>query len=225
VAENPCHAFNQKGSFMGRAIIRLVQRNGIALLALFLALGGTTYAASTALIGNNTVASPQVVNGSLKAKDLSAKARKALKGNRGLRGLRGANGAAGVRGPTGVQGVQGTPGEAVGFAGVHGDATLFTPASLSKNVTAANISHPLMGVYCFHDLPFTPRSAIATGANGFGANFTLVTVEINGRDGGIFAPPDCASTDQARVRTVLVPSGGTYAPSALSDQAFYVWFE
>ena len=60
------------------------------MLALFLALGGTTYAASTALIGKNSVASPQVVNGSLQTKDLSAKARKALKGNRGLRGLTGA---------------------------------------------------------------------------------------------------------------------------------------
>ena len=40
----------------------------------------TTYAASSALIGKNTVASPQVVNGSLQTKDLSAKARKALKG-------------------------------------------------------------------------------------------------------------------------------------------------
>jgi hypothetical protein len=110
VAENPCHAFNQKGSFMGRAIIRLVQRNGIALLALFLALGGTTYAASTALIGSNTVASPQVVNGSLKTKDLSAKARKALKGNRGLRGLRGLQGTQGAKGATGAQGIQGPAG-------------------------------------------------------------------------------------------------------------------
>ena len=91
---------------MGRAIIRLVQRNGIALVALFLALGGTTYAASTALIGSNTVASPQVVNGSLKTGDLSAKARKALKGNRGLRGLRGSAGSQGAKGATGAQGVQ-----------------------------------------------------------------------------------------------------------------------
>ena len=210
---------------MTKGFLRFLRRNTIALLALFLALGGTTYAASTALIGKNTVASPQVVNGSLKTKDLSAKARKALKGNRGLRGLRGAVGATGARGPTGVTGVQGAAGEAVGFAGVHGDGTLFTPTSLSKNVTAANISHPLAGVYCFHNLPFTPRSAMASGANGFGANFTLATVEINGRDGGIFAPPDCAATDQARVRTVLVPSGGAYTPSALADEAFYVWFE
>ena len=75
---------------MPRGFLRFLRRNTIALLALFLALGGTTYAASTALIGKNTVASPQVVNGSLQTKDLSKKARLALKGNRGLRGLQGA---------------------------------------------------------------------------------------------------------------------------------------
>ena len=77
---------------MTKGFLRFLRRNTIALLALFLALGGTTYAASTALGPRNSVASPQVVNGSLKTKDLSAKARKALKGNRGLRGLRGLSG-------------------------------------------------------------------------------------------------------------------------------------
>ena len=77
---------------MTTGFLRFLRRNTIALLALFLALGGTTYAASTALIGKNTVASPQVVNGSLKTKDLSKKARAALKGNRGARGSTGAQG-------------------------------------------------------------------------------------------------------------------------------------
>lgn len=121
---------------MGRAIIRLVQRNGIALLALFLALGGTTYAASTALIGNNTVASPQVVNGSLKTKDLSAKARKALKGNRGLRGpvgAKGDTGAAGAKGATGAQGIAGTSATKL-FAAVSADC-----ASLDRGSGATGV--------------------------------------------------------------------------------------
>ena len=66
---------------MTRGFLRFVRANAIAMLALFIALTGTTYAASTGLIGANTVASPQVVNGSLQTKDLSGKARKALKGN------------------------------------------------------------------------------------------------------------------------------------------------
>ena len=95
---------------MTRGFGRFLRRNTLAMLALFLALGGTTYAASTALIGKNTVASPQVVNGSLQTKDLSAKARRALKGNRGLRGLTGAKGATGAAGAQGIQGIQGPAG-------------------------------------------------------------------------------------------------------------------
>jgi hypothetical protein len=95
---------------MTKGFLRFLRRNTIALLALFLALGGTTYAASSALIGANSVASPQVVNGSLQTKDLSAKARKALKGNRGLRGLRGLTGAKGATGAAGAQGIQGPAG-------------------------------------------------------------------------------------------------------------------
>jgi hypothetical protein len=92
---------------MTKGFLRFLRRNTIALVALFLALGGTTYAASTALGPKNSVASPQVVNGSLQTKDLSTKARKALKGNRGLRGLTGAQGAAGAKGATGAQGPAG----------------------------------------------------------------------------------------------------------------------
>jgi len=108
---------------MTKGFLRFLRRNTIALLALFLALGGTTYAASTALGPRNSVASPQVVNGSLQTKDLSAKARKALKGNRGLRGLTGAQGAKGATGAQGVQGVQGVAGTSATklFASVGAD--------------------------------------------------------------------------------------------------------
>jgi collagen triple helix repeat protein len=140
---------------MIRALGRFLRRNTIALVALFVALGGTTYAASTALIGTNTVASPQVVNGSLQAKDLSAKARRALKADRGARGIVGARGA---RGPTGVQGAQGPRG-LQGTQGIQGPQGLSGPArayavvaadgtvnaALSKNVT---VNKNGAGTYC-----------------------------------------------------------------------------
>jgi hypothetical protein len=113
-----------------------VRGNAIALLALFLALGGTTYAASTTLIGKNTVASPQVVNGSLQTTDLSKKARKALKGNRGLRGLQGAQGVkgdTGAKGATGAQGVAGTSATKL-FAAVSADC-----ASLDRGSGATGV--------------------------------------------------------------------------------------
>jgi hypothetical protein len=134
---------------MTRGFGRFLRRNTIGMLALFLALGGTTYAASTALIGKNTVASPQVVNGSLQTKDLSKKARTALKGNRGLRGLAGAQGA---KGATGAQGVQGPPGpqiplEAVHRVGAAGEPAFGTNwANLSVGFEAAGFYKDSRGV-------------------------------------------------------------------------------
>jgi hypothetical protein len=111
---------------MTRGIIRYLRRHCVALLALFVALGGTSYAASTALIGKNTVASPQVVNGSLQTVDLSKKARKALKGQRGARGAQGAQGAQGAKGATGPVGpATGAAGGAL--AGTYPNPSLAPP--------------------------------------------------------------------------------------------------
>jgi collagen triple helix repeat protein len=77
----------------------------ISLVALFVALGGTSYAAATKLLPKNSVGSAQVINGSLQKGDLSRKAVASL------RGLRGAQGAAGPQGPAGAQGAQGQKGD------------------------------------------------------------------------------------------------------------------
>jgi hypothetical protein len=86
---------------LGRSILQYVRRHHLALLALFVALGGTSVAATNALLPRNSVASPQVVNGSLLKADLAKKTIKALKGNRGPRGLEGPKGATGAQGPAG----------------------------------------------------------------------------------------------------------------------------
>jgi hypothetical protein len=69
----------------------------ISVIALFVALGGTGYAAAT--LPKNSVASVQVVDGSLKKRDLADKTIAALKGTRGPAG---ANGATGPSGPAGL---------------------------------------------------------------------------------------------------------------------------
>jgi len=85
------------------------RHNAIALVALFIALGGTTYAATA--LPKNSVGTKQVINGSLQKLDLSRKAQRALKGNRGPRGFTGARGATGAQGAQGVKGDTGAKGD------------------------------------------------------------------------------------------------------------------
>jgi hypothetical protein len=89
----------------------------IALIALFVALGGTSYA--TFAVPKNSIASPQVINGSLQTVDLSQRTRAALKGSSGQQGPQGLQGVPGAQGFTGPQGVQGAPG-APGATGPQG---------------------------------------------------------------------------------------------------------
>jgi hypothetical protein len=131
---------------MTKGFLRFLRGNTIALIALFLALGGTTYAASTALIGKNTVASPQVVNGSLQTKDLSKKARKALKGNRGLRGAQGAPGTAGAAGAKGATGAQGPVGPSVTYQN-HVAANLSVSNSAGTPTTINSLVLPGPATY------------------------------------------------------------------------------
>jgi hypothetical protein len=78
-----------------------VRRHHIGLLALFVALGGTSYAATGRLAAPNTVNSAAVVNHSLQIADLSKKTKTVLHGARGIAGARGTRGPTGPRGPNG----------------------------------------------------------------------------------------------------------------------------
>jgi hypothetical protein len=81
----------------------------IAVLALFVALGGTSYAALQLPKGSvgakqlkkNAVTSPKVKPGSLVLSDFRRSQRSRLRGPRGLTGAQGAQGAQGLQGPAG----------------------------------------------------------------------------------------------------------------------------
>jgi hypothetical protein len=114
---------------MTRGFGRFLRRNTIALLALFLALGGTSYAAATLINGSS------IKPHSIPKNRLTNKAIKQLKGNRGPRGLAGA---AGAKGATGAQGVAG-PGAR--WAAVKPDGTI---ALQSGGIT---VTHTGTGTY------------------------------------------------------------------------------
>jgi hypothetical protein len=130
-------------------------RHHLALFALFLALGGTSFAASNALLPRNSVGTAQVINGSVQTNDLSKNARTALKGNTGPRGPAGAQGAQGSPGATGAQGVHGPPGApgAQGIQGAPGQSAtkLFVAmdagGTLTKNSGATLATRASAGVY------------------------------------------------------------------------------
>jgi hypothetical protein len=82
----------------------------VALLALFVSLTGTGFAAKVALAPKNTVNSRSVIDGSLRIADLSPGAAHALQGSEGPRGADGQRGPVGLPGPPGPPGPQGPRG-------------------------------------------------------------------------------------------------------------------
>ena len=100
----------------------------VALLALFVALGGTSYAVATGSIDsreikNDTVRSKDIRNNSVQSGDIRNRSLLAgdFKAGQLPTGARGPTGATGARGAAGATGTQGPPGPATGAAG--GDLT------------------------------------------------------------------------------------------------------
>ena len=227
--------------------------NLVSLMALFVALGGTTYAAVTlpnnsvgikqikknavgaSEVRKNAVRSGEVRNGSLRRGDFAAgqlpAGAKGDKGDQGIQGLQG------LQGVPGVQGVQGEPGvEAIdAFARVDKNAgrTLepndvgFAPQN--KGIVQANVvpgeGGAATGTTCFN-LPSRPASAVVSLDNAdAGANVDLIaSVAIDrGEDLG-----ECPAThNDARVRIVDtdLTAGGAEQDPGPADARFFIWFE
>jgi hypothetical protein len=200
---------------------RLTFANVISLIALFVALGGTGYAAiklpknsvtsktikkgavTNAKLGKNAVTSSKVKNGSLLKVDF-------------------ANGQL----PAGTDGAQGPAGIAAAYARVQANGTLLPSLndfpSGTKNVDETMITNPAAGTYCFTGMAFRPTSgmvaldnagASAATQNNFAAS---VAVERGNTLGG--CPTD------ANARVVTTQWSDTVAPANV-NHGFIVWFE
>jgi hypothetical protein len=77
----------------------------VALIALFVSLGGTSYAALS--LPRNSVGTAQLKNRAVTKKKISKKTIASLRGERGPQGPQGPQGATGARGATGAQGLPG----------------------------------------------------------------------------------------------------------------------
>lgn len=136
----------------------LTYANVLATLALFVALGGSAYAATLITgkqIKDGSITSADIKNGSLLALDFKAGQVPA-----------GPAGPAGTAGAAGAAGAPGVAGTALAFAHINADGTV--DAANSKGIVAANVAKPSLGTYCISGLTtFTPKNTVANvGANG-----------------------------------------------------------
>ncbi len=162
--------------------LNAVRRNLVAWIALFVAMTGTSAAATHYLITSTKQIKPSVL--------------RTLRGARGARGATGATGATGPQGPAGGQGLKGEsghngerggpgaegkegkegregregpkgePGTALAYARitaagviVAGDSKGFGTVELADK---AHTTTPEEGVYCISGLSFTPKNVVAT---------------------------------------------------------------
>jgi hypothetical protein len=191
----------------------------IAYLALFVALGGTSYAAVA--ISNNSIKSKHIAKGAVKRADI---------GNNAVNAAKVANGSllatdfkagqlpAGATGATGATGAKGDPGDAgtaVGYATITSGGVVVT--SKSKNVTQANVdADTVAGTYCFTGLPFTVRGAMVSNQPVFDGGEQDVIVGVFHTTTNV-SSGDCSG--EVLVRTFDVSS------AVLVDRAFHIWFE
>lgn len=190
----------------------------VAYVALFVALGGSSYAAvkingkniknksiageklkartiTGGKVQKNTLTGSEIRDGSLLAKNFKAGQLPA--------------GPAGPQGAPGLPGEPGPPGTALAFAHVNADGTLET--ANTKNVAASNISHTT-GIYCFSGLSFTPRNVVASldPGSGLGAGEIATAWVKLGRNG-------CGPGTQVSVNI-------TQSGIGFQDRAFFIMF-
>lgn len=205
---------------MGRPSPALV----VACVALFVALGGTGYAALQ--LPKNSVGPQQLQKGAVNPTDLANNAITGAKvKNRSLTNtdFRASSLPRGPRGPTGPRGPAGPAGRAPGYGYVDASGNV-NPARSSGGVT---VSHgPGSGVYCVGVPGFSSASNVmsvnldaessATAAPPPAAGDWLAVVEVD------YAPTAPCGVGQFEVHTLaqVFDGGGNHIGNAAADQAF-----
>lgn len=186
---------------------RLAFANVISLLALFVALGGSSYAALTVTgknVKNGSLTGEDVKNNSLTGRDVKRlRSRDVTDASLQAKDFAPGQlpaGQQGAQGPRGEQGPSGEAGTALGYARI--DSSGNVDESRAKNITDANVTKlPGAGIYCVDGLSFTPRNVVASPD-------AALNVWISATLGGGF---DCEADDDAVVKTGNPGSAATVA--------------
>jgi hypothetical protein len=199
---------------MGRLLGHL-QRHLVGYLALFVALGGTSFAAAALINGS------QIKPHTIPKNRLTKSAIASLKGSRGPRGpqgdsgpqgstgLQGAQGAQGAAGPQGPPGVQGPPGPVSAYEVLH-------PA-LPTDITATSANSPTVVTQV--DVPAgsyaVSMGVVVTATGGDGSVTCDVDHLINGTVDIVGAGTAAVGTTAGTSRlTTLVGQGGVTLTAA-----------
>jgi hypothetical protein len=205
-----------------------------AYMALFIALGGTSYAAvklprnsvGASQIKANGVGSSEVKNGSLRNRDFKTSdlpvGRTGAQGPAGAPGLRGAVGATGLTGPKGADGRNGTDGTdgtdgtpgTDGAPGTVGQATTMFSQAINDLPNGSNANY---GAFC-------PNGKQAIGGGGRGDDtLSEETILTNTRPAisiGNTEPPLAGQGFMGWRITVVNPTGG--ATSGIKPEVWVV---
>ncbi|HEX7292642.1 MAG TPA: hypothetical protein VF250_16100 [Conexibacter sp.] len=162
---------------MTRRSAGFLRRNAIALLALFIALGGTSIAAVNAL-PRNSIGSAQIRRGAIVSSDVKD-------GSLLRRDFKRGQLPAGATGPQGPQGAQGAPG-AAGTARAYGELTSGLALNTSRTKNIVSISHPQRGTFCITAAagidPATSTILVSSDFANAGTSRTLAQIRSTGID-------------------------------------------
>jgi hypothetical protein len=220
---------------MGRNLLAYLRAHHIALLALFVALGGTSYAAAT--LAANSVGTRQLRNGAVtskKVRDRSLLAKDFKRGQlpRGVRGPAGAVGPAGPVGPAGAPGATGPQGPQ-GPQGPRGETGTVDPSAAGRvasetfqggeagvagstynRVGSATITTPAAGRVLVNVVAHTHPLATVDG---------LCTVQINVRHGAVARHASLATfSDGSPLKTMQTLAATQVFEVAAGAQTFEV---
>jgi hypothetical protein len=195
---------------IGRLRTRLTYANTVATLALFLALGGSSYAALSVTgknVKNSSLTGKDVKNSSLGTKDVKNGA--LLAGDfksgqlpQGAQGPQGPQGVQGLQGAQGDDGLQGPAGTARAYANVRALDCAVAPPNLCpiENSTGiSQVTRPSLGLYCVRAPGISTLDVAAVGAPEFigsAATAGAQTVQMARDEGGL-----CPNLSDFAVRT------------------------
>jgi hypothetical protein len=187
----------------------------VAVAALFVALGGTGYAA-VSVTGRNvrdgSLTGRDIRNGSVTSGDIKDGTLRGSDFHSGVlsTGSRGPAGPTGAKGATGPAGPAGAAGSALAFGHIAANAT--ADAGATKNI--AVVSNPSAGVYCLNYTAGTPTNIVMTIDNS-GADPSRARV------GGTAVAASVATSCPAGADISVATSDDT-VPGRFANEPFYI---